>query len=123
MRALPFILTIALSGGIAHAEEPPVSLRRAISVYSFAAAADKASTIYGLQVCPPCVETNPLYSWTGNDAAAVALSAAVDVAAVWAWQRFVGRKHPTLAKVGLYGWSGVRVGLAVHNVHLAHRRK
>jgi hypothetical protein len=122
MKAVLVVACLLISVSTVAADDPP-SLRRAITVYAFAAAADKATTVYGLHVCATCVESNPLYSWSGNDATTIAVSTAVDIASIWAWQRFVGRKYPRLATIGLYGWSGVRVGLAVHNVRLAQRRK
>lgn len=122
MRALLFsLLLVAIPSLCRAADEPPPSLRRAITVYSFAVAADKATTVYGLNTRADGVETNPLYSWSDNDAITIAVSTAVDIASIWAWQRYVGRKYPKLAKLGFYGWGSVRVGLAIHNLRLVHR--
>jgi len=84
------------------------SLRTATYVFSSAAAADWTMT-YQFLDRKATVEGNPLLQWTHNDpAATVAAGAAMDVAAVYAWRRFVGRKHPKIAAVGLYATAALR---------------
>jgi len=48
-----------------------------------------------------------------NATRTVSKGIAIDVAGVALWNRYVGRKHPRIAKAGLYIASAVRIGFAV----------
>jgi hypothetical protein len=95
------------------------SLKLPTIVYAVAGGTDAASTAYCLNAHPHCHESMPHLRWLeprGGAAAVTAGSLAFDVASIWAWNRYVGRKHPKIAAIGLYAWSAVRLSLAVHNV-------
>jgi hypothetical protein len=93
-------------------------LRVPTVVFSAAAAADWVST-YRLQQRGGH-EQNRMYSWAdGRPEVIVTIGAASDVLGVWAWNRYVGRRHPRIARIGLYGASTFRIWLALHNSQLA----
>ena len=94
----------------AHAQE----LRTPTVVFLSAATADWVSTYQ----CNKrgCYELNPTISWAEErPALMVATGAAMDVVGVYAWNRYVGRKHPKVARAGLYVATAFRIYLAVHN--------
>jgi len=90
------------------------------SVFLGAAAADWVSTYQFLQ--RGARETNPMLSGLQSQPALmIATGAAIDVASLWAWNRYVGKKHPRLAAVGLYTAAALRVWVASRN-HGLNRR-
>jgi hypothetical protein len=107
-------LCLLLAAASAHAQDRPLLVPT--SVYVAAAGADVTTTL----LCPPprCRETNQVINWLEprGQVPMLAFGSALDAAGVWAWNRYVGRKHPTLAKVGLYVGAGVRSYFAVHNL-------
>jgi hypothetical protein len=100
---------------LAHAQPDGSSLKLPTAIYLGAASADVATTICCQHA--GCKEDNPLVSWLKPQGTAVMLvvGEAADLTGLWARNRFVGRKHPRLAKVGLYVVAGVRVAVAARN--------
>ena len=100
--------------------QPPAnSLARPIAAFAAAAAADWATTYYG-QSSGRTRETNPLIRrLQSRPAAMIATGAGIDVGMVLA-VRAIGKHHPRMAKIYLYAASGVRVTLAVRNLHAIH---
>ena len=104
----------------AHAEEP-VSLRLPTITYFSAAGADVASSLYTSHWGGR--EANPMVSWlepsigTGG---MLAVGEAVDVTAVLLLQRWLGRRHPAIARAALYGAAAARFYIAAGNVRKGH---
>jgi len=92
------------------------SLKVPTAVYLMSASADVATTVYCQSA--GCREDNPIVNWLEPHGTTVMLSVGetADMAAVWAWNRTVGRKYPKLARVGLYVAAGVRFAIAARNV-------
>lgn len=100
------------------AARPKESLKVPTAVFAVAAAADWAST-YRLLQRPEAREVNPMFGWLDNKPGPmVALGAATDAVGVAAWNKFVGKRWPKVAKVGLYAASAFRAYLAVRNHRL-----
>jgi hypothetical protein len=90
------------------------SLRRATAVYAIAGALDVAST--AAFVLRGGHEGNPLLApMQDKPALMLTVGVATSVTGVWAWNRFVGRKHPKIAAIGLYAAAGVHAFLAARN--------
>lgn len=90
------------------------------SIFAAAATADWVSTYQFIQ--RGANETNPLINrMQTKPALMIASGAAIDVAGLWAWNRYVGEKHPRLAAVGLYAAAGFRIWLAARNNGLNRR--
>jgi hypothetical protein len=88
-------------------------------IFAGAAASDLATTYAGLSRdgAREYRELNPLLSIThSRPAPTVALGAATDAAGVWAWNRYVGRRHQKWAGAGLYAAAGFRLWCAGHNL-------
>jgi hypothetical protein len=118
---LPLIVFL-LIGGSAQAQAQ--SLTAATKAFATAATADWITTY---QTTGPWVhESNPTIAWLYDRPAVMVMTgAAIDVAGVWGWNRYVGRHHHKLAIVGLYAASGLRLYFAqqnVRNVHIAQVR-
>lgn len=89
--------------------------RVATSVFAAAATADWVST-YRFMHSGVGKEDNPALNWVGKrPVATVALGASMDIVGAWAWKRYVGRRHPKLARVGFYAAAGFRIWLTVRN--------
>lgn len=83
-------------------------------IFAGASAADWATTYRNLS--PYGHESNPLLLvFHDRPAPTVLAGAALDGVGAWAWDRYVGRRHPKLAAVGLYAASGFRVFIAARN--------
>jgi hypothetical protein len=90
-------------------------LRLPTTVFASAAAADWATTYYGIKHFQ-LRETNPLLRrFDRTPAKMVLLGAAIDVGAVAAWNYTMGRKHPRVAAAGLWTMTAFRAYLAFHN--------
>lgn len=114
------ILLVAMFSCPAAAQERQPSLKIPSAIFLTSAAADWTTT-YRVGAVGG-VEVNPLYSWAEpNQKLIVMTGVASDVAGLWMWNRFVGRKHPKIARAGLIGMSGFRFYLAVHNERLRRR--
>lgn len=99
-------------------------------IYLGAAAADWTTTGALFAGTPYAYEGNPMYGWVmdkdriaagqrahgGQVAAVLVMSAAFDVATVWAVNRWVAPEHPKLAKALMLVGVGVRSGQAVTNL-------
>ena len=98
------------------------SLRLATTAYALSAAADKATTL-NCTLRVGCGEATPGYAWLNRKSPALqmAVSTSVDVASVLAWNRIVGRNHPKLAAVGLFGMAVLRGSVAARNYQRVHR--
>ena len=100
------------------------SLKPATFTFTAAAAADLATTYRNLAGPNGGVEYNPMLRFTRNTPVqTVLVGAAYDVAGIWAWNRFVGRRHPKVARAGLYAAAGFRVFLAVSNTQRFRRAR
>jgi hypothetical protein len=91
------------------------SLKWPTIVYASSLAADYATTAQLMHYGGIQVEKNPLSQWTGHPVGVIAAGVAADTATVLLWNKYVGRKHPKVAKIGLYVASGVRFYLAARN--------
>jgi hypothetical protein len=100
----------------ARAQEPAPSLKFPTAIYLASASADIATTVYCQSA--GCREDNPMVNWLEPRGTTVMLAAgeAADIAGLWAWNRFVGRRNPKLAKIALYVVSGVRFAIAARNI-------
>lgn len=84
-------------------------------MFATAAAADWATTYYGIKHFR-LRETNPLISrFDRSPGKMVLLGAAIDVGAVTAWNLTMGQKHPKIAAAGLWTMTAFRAYLAFHN--------
>lgn len=93
------------------------SLKMPTLVFAGAASADWVTTYQAQQ--RGTQENNPLLSWLNTrPGPLVATGAALDVAGLWAWNRYVGRAHPKIAMAGLYAAAGFRLWLATNNNRL-----
>ena len=124
MKTPAVCVVLALWAASAFAQDQPrPSLKIPTIVYASVAGADITTSL----LCRPpgCHESNPLIAWMEPQGQATMhiTAAAMDAAGVWAWNRYVGRRHPKLAKVGLYVVAAVRVGVAVRNVKVAQSVK
>jgi len=91
-------------------------------VFASAAIADWTSTYRNLATGG--VEYNPMLRFTHSKPVPTVLAAAAyDVAGVWAWNRFVGKKHPKIARAGLYTMAAFRIGLAVRNTQRLNKAR
>ncbi len=124
---MPTAMLLALLALPMQAPEPvlprqpaTVSLRVPMLVFSSAAAADWITTYRNLQhpgEGRTGLEQNPLLHWTRNRPwPTVIAGASMDVAGVWAWNHYVGKRHPKAAKAGLYAMTGVRLWLTARNL-------
>jgi hypothetical protein len=96
------------------------SLRVPTTVFALSSMADWSSTYVGLS--NGTGEQNPLLWFTeSRPLPTVLVGASMDVAAVWAWNRYVGRSHPKLARIGLYVAAGFRFWLTYRNVSSLQR--
>jgi len=92
------------------------SLKIPTIVFAGAATADLTTTYLNLSA--PGIEENPALKWTRNDALmTVAAGAVLTSVGVWMWNRCVGRRHPRLARLGLYIGAAIEVGVAARNIH------
>jgi len=89
---------------------------RDVAVLGLAAAADLASTRYGLQACPSCREGNPLM---GQPAGSLAIKAVGIAATAWGCDRLRRAGHPRGAKWLRWGVAGLWGGAAGWNMHTA----
>jgi len=118
-----FALVLAVAcptAGFAQQEDRP-SLRIPTTVFAAAAAADWATTYYGIRNYQ-LRETNPLLRrMDDTPARMVLLGGAIDAGAVLAWNHVVGRNHPRLAAAGLWTVAAFRAYLAFHNIRNTQR--
>jgi len=85
--------------------------------FAAAAASDWVTTYRNLSSPYGITEINPLLKFThAKPVPTVLAGAALDVAGVVAWNGLVGKRHPKLARVGLYAAAGFRVWLASRNL-------
>ncbi len=119
------LLLVGLAPSWTFAQDLKPSLRLPTIAASAAAAADWATTYHALQNYH-VRETNPLLQrWQSSPGQLVTVGAAMDVAAISAWNLTMGRKHPRIAAAGLWAMTGFRAYLAIHNMRntqLAARR-
>jgi hypothetical protein len=122
MRAVPFFLAGTLAAGCQNAAaqearaDVSARLRLPTALYVAAASVDVATTAYC--VSAGCRERNPAVAWMQSTSTVGMLAAgeAADMAGLWAWRKFVGRRHPRITRVGLYAVAAVRLGLAARNM-------
>ena len=113
---LPMIWLMGSSQSLAQETPRPLSLSLPTVVFAGAAASDWTTTYHGISQ-GYFEEGNVLIKrWQEHPAVMVAAGAAMDVAGVLVWNRFVGRSHPKIASVGLYAMSGFRIYLAFKGV-------
>lgn len=117
------VILILLSGGVAAAQMPAPSLKVPTTLFAVAASADWATTHRILSTVPGAREANPMLGIThSHPTRTVLLGAALDVAGVWATHRFVAKKHPKWAKVGLYAATAFRLALVARNMRMLATR-
>jgi hypothetical protein len=111
------LILVCASPAAAQQEPRPRTdgLRVPTTLFASAAAADWATTYYGIKHYG-LRETNPLIRrFDRTPAKMVLLGAAIDVGAVAAWNYTMGRKHPRVAAAGLWTMTVFRAYLAFHN--------
>lgn len=123
------IIVVSIASGVASAEPAtrtaivtPVTpaLKTPLAVWASAVAADQITTYwfsseYGDQIR----EANPLIRpLDRHPFLLVTTGAAIDAASGWAAFRFLGPRHPTLAKIVFYGAAGYRMYLVAHNIRM-----
>lgn len=127
-----FVLILTLLAVPAAAQDRPLL---ASHLYLSAALADVATTGLAARQAG-FYEGNPMYGWVidqdavargqrasvGQVGAVMAMSAAVDLATVYAVNKWVAPHHPTLAKALYLVGVGVRGSQAVVNVQVARGR-
>jgi hypothetical protein len=113
-----FILVFGVSAGSGSAAAS--TFDTPTLVYAAAAAVDWATT-YEALTRHGAAERNPiLHPLESQPALMIATGAAMDALGVWAWNRWVGRKHQKAAKVGLYVAATMRMSFAVYNIRVTH---
>jgi hypothetical protein len=119
MRIIAAVILLTVASA-AQAQESS-SLKRATAVYAAAGTLDVLST--AAFVLRGGHEGNPILSPL-QDKPVVMLTVGVAGATggVWAWNRYVGRKHPKIAAAGLYVAAGAHLYLAARNYHLHLQR-
>jgi hypothetical protein len=100
--------------------EPAGDLKIPVLAWSAAVAADWTTTYrFTSQYRDVLHETNPLIRGLDTHPAwLVTAGASIDAATVWAAYRFLGRDHPRLMRVALYGAAAYRTYLTVYNVRM-----
>lgn len=119
MRTVLIVVAASLLlGSSIHAQDTPQnppSLKVPTFVFAGAAAADWTTTYVSARRGNR--ERNPLLSGLSRHPVALVITgAAIDVGSVWAWNRYVGKRHRKIATIGLYIASGFRVWLAARNM-------
>jgi hypothetical protein len=113
-RHVAFVLCVSLLPSLAHAQA--ISLKPPTIAASAAAAADWATTYHALKYYR-LREANPLLRpLSGSPGPLVSVGAAIDVAAVSAWNLSIGRSRPQAAAAGLWAMAAFRSYLAIHNL-------
>jgi hypothetical protein len=109
------VLVCASPASAQQLEARTEGLRLPTTLFATAAAADWATTYYGIKHYR-LRETNPLIRrFDRTPAKMVLIGAAIDVGAVAAWNYTMGRKHPRIAAAGLWTMTAFRAYLAFHN--------
>lgn len=126
MKMLLVLALVLVPAGVAaqtEATNPDVGLRIANIVYASGVASDYATTYRTLMTSEGTHERNPLVNWLEPTSihAMFALGIGLDAASVWAWNRYVAKRWPRLAKVGLYVGAAVRIGFAIDNTRRLNR--
>ena len=94
------------------------SLKIPTMVFAAAAAGDWASTYHGVSHLQ-FFEGDPLINrWQNHPALMVAAGTALDVGSVMIWNRYVGRRHPKLAALGLYVAASFRTYLCLKGIRI-----
>ena len=115
------IIVLAIAG-TTQAEEKRPSLALPSGVFAAAAAADWTSTYYALD--NGCKEDNVVINrLQRHPPLLIFAGAGIDVAGMWAWNTYVGRQHPRLAKIGLYAAAGFRLYLAAKNISAVSQQR
>jgi hypothetical protein len=124
---MKWLLASVLSAGLLVTAQPclaqestpmPGYLRTATIAAGISAGADWATTYHSLTNYRT-FETNPLLRpFQEHPVDMVIVGSVIDVGTVYAWNRFVGRKHPKIATVGLWAMVGFRGYLAARNMRI-----
>ena len=125
----PAIIVVLVASGVASAEPATTNslmtpaaptLKTPLAVWAGAVAADQITTYwFSSQYGDQIREANPLIRpLDRHPFLLVATGAAIDAASGWAAFRFLGPRHPTLAKIVFYGAAGYRAYLAAHNIRM-----
>jgi hypothetical protein len=117
---VPLLAVLLASAATASAQDgtDQPSLRLPTAVFAGAAAADWIATYDGLSHRSFTEGDVFVRRLQWRPAAMVAAGAGIDAAALFAWNRFVGRRHPRLAAAGLYFEAAFRTYLCVKGVRL-----
>lgn len=104
------------------ADAPDRGLKIPLLVWGSAVAADQATTYaFSSRDGDLLHERNPLIrGLDGHPAWLVAAGASLDAASAWAAYQFLGRRHPRVMKVALYGAAAYRSYLAIYNARMIH---
>jgi hypothetical protein len=104
----------------AQVDAPSNGLRIPAIVWTTAAASDWVSTYqFSSRYGGLLREQNPLIRGLDDHPAwLVTAGASVDAASAWVAYQFLGRKHPRLMQVALYGAAAYRTYLTIHNVQM-----
>jgi hypothetical protein len=115
------VLVFLLRAVTAAAQQPEHRLVIPTAAVSAAAAADLATTFYGLRYAD-VRETSPLLRrWQNSRGKLVSMGALLDVASITAWDVAMAREHPRVAISGLWVMTAFRSYLAIHNLQIARR--
>lgn len=115
-------LVLTLVSSSAFAQEMPVEHKVGLSLYAGAATLDYHSTYHSMKIGIP--ESNPLGRFTeGQPGATVFVGASVDAVVTPLLYRWLGKRHPKLTTVLLYGAAAFRTHLAVGNYEAAAARR
>lgn len=106
----------------AFADTPDRGLKIPLLVWAGAVAADQATTYaFSSRDGDLLHERNPLVGGLdGHPAWLVAAGASLDAASAWAAYELLGRRHPRVMKIALYGAAAYRSYLAIYNVRMMH---
>ena len=121
---LLLLATLSLFGArraIADDQTGASPLSRPTIVFAATAASDWATTYHGISHGYFAEGNSLINRWQDHPAAMVAAGSAMDVASVMVWNRFVGRRHPKIAAVGLYAASAFLAYLTVKGIALINR--
>lgn len=114
IRIVALLLCVSVLPSLAQAQS--IALKPPTIAASAAAAADWATTYHALKYYR-LREANPLLRpLSGSPAPLVSIGAAIDVAAVSAWNLSIGRSRPQAAAAGLWAMAAFRSYLAIHNL-------
>lgn len=102
-----------------------LSFKIPMSLWAAAVTADQVTTFQFRSRYPDLLhEQNPVVRPLENHPAwMVTANSALDAATAWAAYRWLGRKHPRLAKTAFYSAAAYRFYLTAHNIRMMQRAR